>query len=159
MAGLNPVLRNVLINGEFYKKENKLEYTENYNELIKLDDVIKRFDDALSPKGDWGKRYARTRKEISALTAKRRKLQIIQEEINEQADAVIEGSGIAMNGMARILNGITDKEPEGKYDTLSNLSQFNGKDAEFTEALRNAALKLDEGAKILKNIVQLETGK
>ncbi|MDR1353492.1 MAG: DUF5312 domain-containing protein [Treponema sp.] len=159
MTALNPFLRIVLIDGEFRKKDNRLEYTEDYNEIIKLDDVIKRFDENLSPRGDWGKRYAQARKEISALTAKRRKIQIIQEEINEQAAGIIEGSDIAMNSMAKVLNGITDKEADGNYDTLSNLAQFNGKGTEFTDGLKNAALKLKESARILKTIVRLETGK
>ncbi|MDR1127794.1 MAG: DUF5312 domain-containing protein [Treponema sp.] len=158
MTALNPFLRLVLIDGEFCKKDNRLEYTENYNEIIKLDDVIKRFDENLSPRGEWGKRYAQAKKEISALTAKRRKIQIIQEEINEQAGSIIEGSGIAMNGMAKVLNGITDKEADSNYGTLSNLAQLNGKGTEFTDGLKNAALKLKESAEILKTIVRLETG-
>jgi hypothetical protein len=159
MTTLNPFLRTVLIDGEFYKKDNKLEYTENYNELIKLDDIIGQFDRNLSPGGDWGKRYTQTKNEMSALTVKRRKLQVIQEEIDEQANAIVDRSVLAMSGMVKILNGITDREPEGKYDTLSNLSRFNGKGVEFTDALRNAALKFKEAVRILKNIGQLETGK
>jgi hypothetical protein len=159
MTDLNHFLRTVLIDGEFHKKENKLEYTENYNELIKLDDVIGQFDGNLSPRGDWGKRYIQAKNEISGLTVKRRKLQIIQEEIDEQANAIVDRSTLAMNGMVKILNGITDQEPQGKYDTLSNLSQLNGKGGEFTEGLRNAALKLKEAVKILKDIGHLETGK
>ncbi|MDR2785857.1 MAG: DUF5312 domain-containing protein [Treponema sp.] len=159
MTDLNPFLRTVLIDGEFYKKDNKLEYTENYNELIKLDDIIGQFDRNLSPQGDWGKRYAQAKNEMSALTAKRRKLQIIQEEIDEQAGTIVDRTTFAMNGMVKILNGITGQEPEGKYGTLSNLSQLNGKNAEFTGDLRNAALKLKEAVKILKDIAHLETGK
>jgi hypothetical protein len=159
MTDLNHFLRTVLIDGEFYKKENKLEYTENYNELIKLDDVIGQFDGNLSPRGDWGKRYIQVKNEISTLPVKRRKLQIIQAEIDEQANAIVDHSTLAMNGMVKILNGIIDREPQGKYDTLSNLSQLNGKGGEFTEGLRNAALKFREAVKILKDIAHLETGK
>jgi hypothetical protein len=159
MTDLNPFLRTVLIDGEFRKKENKLEYTENYNELIKLDDVIGQFDRNLSPRGDWGKRYAQTRNEISALTVKRRKLQIIQEEIDEQANAIVDRSVLAINGMVKVLNGITGQESEGKYDTLSNLSQLSDKGSKFTDALKNAALKFGEAVKILKGIARLEAGK
>jgi hypothetical protein len=159
MTDLNPFLRTVLIDGEFRRKDNKLEYTENYNELIKLDDIIGQFDQNLSPRGDWGKRYAQTKNEISALAVKRRKLQILQEEIDEQAGAIVDRSALAMNGMVKVLNGITREESDGKYDTLSNLSQLNGKGSEFTEALENAALKFREAVKILKNIARLETGK
>ena len=159
MTDLNPFLRTVLIDGEFRKKENKLEYTENYNELIKLDDVIGQFDQNLSPRGDWGKRYAQTKNEISALTVKRRKLQIIQEEIDEQANGIVDRSVLAINGMIKVLKGITGQESEGKYDTLSNLSQLSGKGSEFTDALKNSALKFGEAVKILKGIARLEAGK
>jgi hypothetical protein len=159
MTTLNPFLRTVLIDGEFYKKDNKLEYTENYNELIKLDDVIRQLDGNLSPKGDWGMRYAQTKGEMSALTVKRRKLQIIQEEIDEQANTILERTGLALNGLVKVLGGIIAREPDGKYDTLSNLPRFNGKGTEFSDGLGNAVLKLKEAVKILKDIGQLENGK
>jgi hypothetical protein len=159
MTDLNPFLRTVLIDGEFRKKDNKLEYTENYNELIKLDDIIGQFDQNLSPQGDWGKRYVQTKNEISALAAKRRKLQIIQEEIDEQAGTIVDRSVLAMNGMVKVLNGIISQESESQYDTLSNLSQLNGKGSEFTDALKNAALKFKEAVRILKDIARLETGR
>jgi hypothetical protein len=159
MTDLNPFLRTVLIDGEFFKKDNKLEYTENYNELIKLDDVIRQFDGNLSSRGDWGKRYIQAKNEISALIVKRRKLRLVQEEIDQQANAIVDRSTLAMNGMVKILNGIIDRESGGKYNTLSNLSQLNGKDARFTDGLRNAALKFKEAVKTLKVIARLENGK
>jgi hypothetical protein len=159
MAVLNPSLRTVLLDGEFYKKDNKVEYTEYYNELIKLDDMIEQFDANLSPKGDWGKPYIQTRGEMSSLTVKRRKIQIIQDEIDEQADALVEHAGIALNGLISVLGGIVAGKPDGKYDTLSNLVQLNGKSGEFTVGLENALLKLKEAVSILNNIIQLETMK
>ncbi|MDR3335750.1 MAG: DUF5312 domain-containing protein [Treponema sp.] len=159
MKTLNPFLRTVLIDGDFYKKDNKIEYTEYYNEIIKLDDVVKQFDANLSPNGEWGKRYAQTAGEMSALTVKRRKFQIIQEEIDEQARAIIERSGLAMNGLVNVLGGIISRESNGKYDTLSNLLRLNGKGSEFSGGLEISVQKLKEALKILKNIVEIENRK
>jgi hypothetical protein len=159
MTDLYPFLWTVLIDGEFYMRDNKLEYTESYNALINLDEIIGQFDDNLSPQGNWGKRYIQAKNEMSIVTVKRPKLQIIQEEIDGQADAIVDSSIRAMNCMVKLLNGIIEKEPRNKYDTLSNLSQLTGKNAKFTDGLKNAALKFEEAVKILKAIAYIDNGK
>jgi hypothetical protein len=157
MPILNPFLRILLIDGEFRKKDSKLEYTESYNNLINLDDMIKNFDADLFYKGNWGKRYALARDEVSALGARRRKLRIIQEEIDEQARAIIDRSAFAINTIIRILNGITGKGIENDYSMLFNLPRLNQKSPEFAEGLKKTERKLRETAKMLEDIGSLET--
>jgi hypothetical protein len=54
MTDINKVLRPVLIDGEFYKRENRTEFTESYNDLIKLEDDIRKFEGDISPAGNFG---------------------------------------------------------------------------------------------------------
>lgn len=157
MAECNQLLRPLLIDGEFYKKENKIEFTENYNELIKLDDVIKKFDEAISPKGEWGKRYTQAKGEMTALPVKRRKIQLIQEEVDESAGEIVTRSHHALVSMVNILTGILGKDTSGRYDSLSNLSKLPGKGTEFIDGLSSILLKLDKAQRILQTIEELET--
>jgi hypothetical protein len=158
MKELNPFLWTVLIDGEFDRKDNKQEYTENYNALINLDDIIGQFDENLSPRGDWGKRYNQAKNEISALAAKRHKLQILKEEIDGQAGAIVDRSTQAINSMLKILNGIINGGPGDKYGALSNMAKLAAKDARFTEGLTNTAHKFSSAVKILRSIARIESG-
>jgi hypothetical protein len=146
---LNPPLRILLIDGEFRKKDDRLEYVESYNGLISLDDVIGKFDRELSPDGDWGKRYARAESEMSVLSVKRRKLQIIRDEICEQANAIIERSVFSINTIIRIINSVTAGNTEDNHGMLFNLTRLNRNNPKFTEDLKNAEQKLMETAKML----------
>jgi hypothetical protein len=75
MPHINRVLNPVLVDGEFHRRENQIEFSGNYNELIKLEDVIKQFEAKIAPAGDYGKRYAQAQTDMTSLSAKRRKIQ------------------------------------------------------------------------------------
>jgi hypothetical protein len=90
MGEINKQLRPILIDGEFLSKENKTEFTESYNNLIKLEHLIKRYDRNISEEGDYGKRYSQAKNEMLALPVKRRKIQIVLEEASHEAERIIE---------------------------------------------------------------------
>ena len=64
----------ITLDGEFYKKDNRVEFNDAYNDILKLGDSISRLETKLGPNGDYGQRYEQSRREITALTAKRRRL-------------------------------------------------------------------------------------
>ena len=131
MPDLNWILRPILIDGEFQKKENRLEYTEGYNNLIKLDDEIKKFEFEISPTVEYGQRYAQARQEMSSLPIKRRKMQLVLEEAEEDAKKILGQARDAAMIMVNILGGILGKESKGKFFPLTNLTKISGKDNNF----------------------------
>jgi hypothetical protein len=156
---INGFLRPILIDGEFYRRENRLEFTENYNEIIKLEDVIRKFDAAISVSGDLGKRYFQARGDMSSLPVKRRKIQLVTEEASEEASKIAERIKAAIGGTINILNGILQKDSGGKYETLSNLNQIAGKGPAFLNGLAGTVQILEKAYRIMENIGVMETGK
>lgn len=154
---INLIIRPILIDGEFFKPENRIEFTESYNTLIKLEDVIKKFEREIAPSGDYGKRYGLARGEMSSLPAKRRKIQIIMEEVDEEAAEIIEQAAGAMKNMVNILGGILRKEPEGKYDTLVNMAKLAGKGTGFAEGIGDSIQKFRRALQLLEDIAIMET--
>ena len=158
---INKILRPILIDGEFQRKENRAEFAEHYNNLIKLEDEIKKLDRGLSPAGDYGARYAQARQDMSSLPIKRRKMQVVATEASEDAGKILEQAVEASRSMVNILNGILGKDSRAKYDTLANLSKMAGKDKDniFIAGLNETAQQFQKVLKILDDIEAMESGR
>ena len=159
MPDMNWVLRPILIDGEFKNKENQIEYAEAYNNLIKLEDDIKKFEGDISPDGDYGQRYSQARQEMSSLPVKRRKLQIILEEAQEDAELIIDRARDASKAMVGLLTGMLGKDYRGKYETLTNLQKFSARDNHFLVGMGEAIQQFKTVLKLLDDIEAMETGR
>ena len=157
MADINNKLRPVLIDGEFLKKENRTEFTEAFNDIIKLEDDIKHFEQEISPSGDFGKRYSMAKQDISSLPVKRRKVQIILEDASRMAAGIIERTRTAMRTMVNILNGIIKKDPVGRYEGLANMNQLAGKTQTFVNGIKDSINTFQQAVQLLDDIGTLDT--
>ncbi|MDR0602206.1 MAG: DUF5312 domain-containing protein [Treponema sp.] len=156
MGDINRILRPILIDGEFYKRENRTEFTESYNDLIKLEDDIRKFEGNIAPAGDLGKRYSLARQDMSSLPVKRRKIQIVVEDASREASVIIGRIRGACTTMINIINGILKKDTDGKYDTLANLSQLAGKGGSFITGLNAVADQFRKTLQLLDDIDIME---
>jgi hypothetical protein len=150
---INIFLRPILIDGEFFKKENRAEFTIAYNDIMKMEDDIKKFDLSIAPNGDYGKRYIQARDDLSSLPVKRRKIQAVLEDASRDAGGIISRTRNAAVTMINVLGGILKKEAGGKYDTLSNLDKIAGKNPEvFLDGVAESVRQFQETLQILKDI-------
>jgi hypothetical protein len=159
LADINKVLRQILIDGDFYKRENRTEFTESYNELVKLEDIIKKFEAELSSSGEYGKRYSSAKGDMSSLPVKRRKIQIAVEEASDEARRIVTQVRDSIKTMLNILNGILKKDPTSKYDTLANMSTMTGKTAVFITGITDTIQKLEKTLQLLDDIDIMELGR
>jgi hypothetical protein len=158
MKEINRNIRPILIDGEFVNKENKTEFTEAYNNLIKLEDLIKRYDRNISHEGDYGKRYTQAKNEILILPVKRRKVQIVLEEASQEADRIILQTKEALEALIRTLEGVIKISSSEKYDTLVNLAFFNSRSVVFTDVLSDTLTKIRKTLQLLIDVEIMESG-
>jgi hypothetical protein len=156
---INWTLRAILINGEFRLKENRAEFAESYNILMKLEENINRFDLEISPAGDYGKRYIQAKQDMSSLPLKRRRIQIVIEDVEEDVKRILEPARRSLDSMVNVLGGIIVKDPSGKYDTLANLAKFTAKDSQFLAGLGEIIQKFQTVLKLLNDIEVMEYSK
>ena len=159
MPDINRILRTILIDGEFQRKENRAEFAESYNNLIKLEDDIKKFEQDISPMGDYGKRYSAARQDMSVLPIKRRKIQIVLDDASKTALNIHEQARDAAKSMVGILNGILGKDLRGKYDSLSNLAKMAGKGTVFLSSLEETIQLFQRFIGIMDDIEAMESGR
>jgi hypothetical protein len=150
---VNTVLRPILIDGDFFKKENRSEFTGAYNDIRKIEEDIKKFDAKIAPNGEYGTHYYQAREDLSALSVKRRKIQQAVDEITLEAGGIIIRSRDAMVSLVNLLNGILRKEAGGKYDTLVNFEKLAGKNPDvFIDGIAEVIRQFQEALRILKDI-------
>jgi hypothetical protein len=157
MADINIILRSILLDGEFFKRENRTEFTESYNDLMKIEDDIRRFESNISPGGELGKRYISAKQDMSSLPVKRRKVQLVLEDASRIVSGIIERPRLAMKSMINILNGIMKKEPGGKYDSLNNLTQLTVKIPLLVNGMNDTIQKFQTALQLLDDIEAVDS--
>jgi hypothetical protein len=153
---LNTYLQPIVADGEFFKKENRAEFTGGYNDLAKLGADIQSFDAKLALDGIYGERYVQARQDMSSLPVKRRKIQLVLEDASSEGGQIVERTRAAIDSMVNILMGILKKDRGGKYDSLSNLSQLEAKQPNFLMGLQDVKQRLQETLRILDSVAALE---
>jgi hypothetical protein len=152
MPEINIIIRPILIDGEFCRLENRTEFTESYNVLIKLDDIIKEFDSSLSASGDIGKQWAQISADIQSITIRRRKIHTITEQADNQVEKILKNAYDALVSMDKVLNGIAGSGQNTRYDTLTNLPKICGKGTTFMDGLALAIKNVHTAVQLLDDI-------
>ena len=153
------VLKPIMVDGEWQNKENRLEFFESYNNLIKLEDEIRKLDREMSHDGDYGKRYTQARQEMSPLQIKRKKTQIVIEEASEDAEKIIERARDASLNIVNLLSGVLGKDTNGRYDILINFSKIAAANSQFATGVSDVLSKFQTVCRIFHDIDDTENGK
>jgi hypothetical protein len=156
MGGMNNVLRPILIDGEFNKHENRIVFTESYNEILKIDDLIIAVQKKIRPSGEWGQRWKQMNGEVQSLAVRHRKIGLFMEEVNGAIGHIIHTSKESLAALTSIIGGILKPDPAGKYDTLSNYAKIAGKGNEFTDELIQVHKDVAQASHLIEVIEQLE---
>lgn len=159
LSDINKSLKLVLLEGEFYKRDNRLDFTDAYNEILQIGDGLKRLDSRLSPDGELGGAYGQARTELSSVQIKRRKIDSAVKAADTEAEALLSKSADAMRRMNEILKAILSRETRGRYDSLSNLGRIEGKaNKEFQKSLESSKDKLEKANFLLSELIKTAVG-
>jgi hypothetical protein len=161
LTEMNQVLRPILIDGEFIRKENRLDFTESYNELIKMEDAINNLVRKIAPGGDYGNRYNQLRNDVISPVIRHRKMQVLTEEIKAESYEIAWKAKSALELMNAIIHGILipleDSNENSKYASLANLSTILGKaNSDFIITLKETSKKLALAVDLVGNIMDVE---
>ena len=159
MPSINKILRPILIDGQFSRKENRVEFTEAYNNLMKLEEEIKKFEHEVSLSGEYGKRYLQARQEVAVLPVKRRRIQIVLEDAREDAEKILEPVRKACRSMVNFSSALLEPDIKAKNDILTNFPSITGKGSEYTDSLKEAREQFQVVIKLLDDIQVMEEGR
>jgi len=150
LRDINRVLKVVLLEGEFYKRDNRVDFTDSYNAILQTGDALKLLDRRVSPDGELGAAWHYAKTELIPLQIKKRKVESAVLAADTEAEAIIRKATDAMSRMQLIIRGILAGEARGRYDSLSNLSRMEGKaNKDFLKALEQAKDKFEKAVYLL----------
>jgi hypothetical protein len=157
LTDMNQVLRPILIDGEFVKKENRLDFTEGYNELIKMEDAIKGLIGKTGPGGDYGTRYRQLKTDVVSPVIRHRKMQVLFEDMRAESDDIARKAKLALGLLNAVIHGILLPVEGSKYASLTNITAMLGKaNREFMIALKDTSDKLMLAVDLVSNITDIE---
>jgi len=154
-------LKVILIEGDFYKRENLMEYTDAFSALEHEQSIIENFEARLSPKGDIGEGFDLVQREKMATVKGKSRLENMMLTTDSEVETIVGRAVSAFTSMDLILGGILDVVRGGPYETLINLASIQGKQNErfrrdltmVRQLIREAFMILGEAEKIEKESV------
>jgi hypothetical protein len=150
LRDINRPLKVVLVDGEFYRKDNRLEFTDAYDCILHIPESLSALDAKLGPEGEFGKSWIAAKKELGPAPVKRRKMQAVARGAEEEAEQIVRRTGSALHTLVAIIQGFLKGEAGGRYDSLANLSHLDGKaNKEFVKSLDRAKDRCEMGLHIL----------
>ncbi|HHU36735.1 MAG TPA: hypothetical protein GXZ47_05845 [Treponema sp.] len=150
-------LKVVLIEGDFYKRENLMEYTDAFSNLEHGQGLIEGFEQRLSPKGDIGEGFDLVQREKMATVKGKARLDNMMLTTDSEVEMLISQAVTAFNSMDLILGGIIEVVRGGPYETLVNMASIQGKQNEkFRKELTHVRQLIREASLIIIETEKLE---
>ncbi|RKX81729.1 MAG: hypothetical protein DRP58_11445 [Spirochaetes bacterium] len=150
-------LKLVLIDGQFYKEQNRLDYNSSYSTLIDVVDLIKKLDASLSADGEYLSQIEKMKLEQDE--DREDFINDTKNYIDKEFGKIITNFNQALGLLIDVISGIVQGEMGGKYDTLSNLGYIGkGENKNLIAQLNDIRFKLDEARSISHQMYDLENG-
>jgi hypothetical protein len=157
LTEMNRALKIFLVDGDFYKSQNRQEFSDSYDGIRRSLDIIKRFVSDLSPKGETGRDISLVAAEVTDAKQRLKRLRDIYQKVDIEADKIINNCRGHLVLLISVVKGILFGESGGRYDTLSNISYIGGSEnSEVLDRLNGALKQAEEAQRIFNELYDLE---
>jgi len=154
---VQPVLKTLLMEGNFYRRENLAEYTNAFTVLEKQQSCISTFESRLSPEGEIGSAFIQLKEKTIASLKSKNSLEALMKNIETEAKQVIASSQSAFKILIALLNGFIEGNKNSVYAPLLNWLIIQGNDnAEFRQRVEGVKNLLQEVTSILTEADKIE---
>ncbi len=150
----------ILVDGNFYKKNNREEFEKSFQAIVKFGDRLKWFSSKLSVEGETGRQVRELRHEFrNSPEEQEKKVLEVHNRLNRDAQLLIEDAVDILVLMGRLMNGIVMGNG-GAYDTIANFSDLGGRNNEdLRKSVTEAADDVHKISSTLQDIYILEKEK
>ncbi len=157
ISEMNSPLKLVLIDGEFYKEQNREEYNDAYNGMLWVSDRIDNLEMSLSRDGEIGKRIDSINSEAASERQRAGRMQQLISSIDSQVEEIITKTIDYVTQLKNVIGGILYGDMGGRYDTLSNMGYIGrNENKNLQQKLGSINKKLDSFLDILTQLYDAE---
>jgi hypothetical protein len=156
-ARMNDVLKKVLVDGRFYKKSNKEDFTDSYSTLLGLYEKLKKFDAKSAKGGEYLMQIEDIERDMISESAREKRAASILEQVDFEAKELLKKGIEGLLLLKNVLYGILHGKAGGQYDSLSNLNKLvTIESRDFIIDMNDVYSKVDDAYRILGDIILLE---
>ncbi len=123
-------LKILLVEGDFYRRENLMEFTDAFSTLEHQQSLLQTFETRLSPKGDIGEGFELIQRERIATVKGKARLENLMLTTESETELLLSRVVTALRSIDLILTGVSDVVRGGPYETLINMASIQGKQNE-----------------------------
>lgn len=150
-------LKIILIEGEFYKRDDLIEYTDAFNSLEYGLENIESFEARLSEKGDIGVGFNLLYREKMVTVQAKTRLENLMLTANADAEQIISKVTQSFKILINLLGKITGQKKESLVGVLANYSAIQGRlNEQFRKELIVARQKIIDSQAILDEADHIE---
>ena len=151
-------LKLVLIDGQFYKEQNRMDYNKSYRTLTDTVDTLKKLDDSLAVRGGYYELVKKIESEKSSKDTIAEQIEEVIASVDKEFEKIIISFNAALRLIIDVISGIVQGEMGGVYDTLSNLGYIGkGDNKNLMSQLNEIRFRLDEARNISHQLYDLES--
>jgi hypothetical protein len=145
---LNRPIKLILIDGEFYKDQNRRDFNDAYNGLLQIDEQVKSLERDLGIRGNVRRQLEEIEKEIIPIPLKKKKMRQALSKLESDASQIVHSGFQNIKLLHDVLYGVLHGQVGGRFDTLANLSYLGGREnvavkRNISEAITSTKTALD----------------
>ncbi len=157
MRDLVKPLKLVLIDGQFYKEQNRIDYNKSYRTITEVVGKLEKLDQSLGLAGENYHTIKEFELEGNDKEAVYLKTREVLSEVDSAFERVIKEFNAALGLLVDVLSGIVQGEMGGIYDTLSNLGYIGkGENKNLISQLSDIRFRLKEALNISYQLYDVE---
>ena len=150
-------LKLVLIDGQFYKEQNRMDYNKSYRTITDTVDILKKLDNSLAVRGEYYELVKKIESKESSKDSIAEQVEEVINSVDKEFEKIIVSFNAALRLLIDVISGIVQGEMGGIYDTLSNLGYIGkGENKNLTSQLNEIRFRLDEARNISHQLYDLE---
>lgn len=152
------VLKTVMVEGDFAKKDNREEYSEAFNGLVQTSILLSDLRRRLADNGDLGTGFSKiSHEKLRTITGKGKADNLMREAETSMADIVF-CFGEASRKLDLVLKGVLNESTDMRYDTLTNLYKIQpGANQAFRDKLRAARDSVMNALSLVKELESIDS--
>ncbi|PIE97952.1 MAG: hypothetical protein CR988_05545 [Treponema sp.] len=155
MAGL---LKTLVMDGKFYRKENKSEITDAFANLRIQTDLLAEYERLLSPDGEIGDGFAKLKSEKLVGLKFKNTLDMLMRSVETNAKQLSNGVSSALKSMYSVLTGVLTGGKTGIYATIANKREIKGaNNREYIEDLEKVCEQVKKALNMLETLEKIES--
>jgi hypothetical protein len=157
LVEMHRVLKIFLVDADFYKPQNRQQFTDAYNGLRTAAREIAALEADLSKEGDIGKEIEKHRGSLEPGTNLPNHLAGMLNTVDIRAERIINSVRDNLGLMINVIKGILYGESGGRFDTLANISYIGGSEnAKLLERLEGTLKQAEEARRIINEFFDME---